>query len=271
MWIINRTLFLTTTLAALALSTVTLGSMTPFVIQENAPDLTLTAKPSYSSKIFFRGEQLAQSSFELPLVISDKNFEAEVTSSGAKAYTQVNYHASYAFTLDSIFLLAPDLTLYTCPIENKANISYLTAKFLGQNLYRSHLEPGLSATYTLAGIKLNPHYYYDITLHGSTYELVSSYSLPLLALGTEIDFFSTLGVLKQTQLTPSLNSFTKSTHYQSLGFLVPYQISQTINLSVSWVYVHNSLSLKGTGTSPVVIRNTVNGVGVFKTGLEFRF
>jgi hypothetical protein len=271
MWIINRTLLLITTLIMVTVSSVTLGSTTPFVIQESAPEVSATITPSFDSKVIFRGEELAKSSLEIPLEISYGSFQADVTSSDAKTYAQVNYHASYAFVFDSFFSLTPDLTFYTCPKDNTSDLTYLTAKSLGQSIYRSHLEPGVSATFNIAGIKLKPRYFYDVSLQGSTYELASSYSLPLLTLGTEIDFFSHIGALKQTHLTPSPESLTKSTHYANLGVLVPYQISQSVNLSASWVYTQNSLSLAAPGTSNSAIKHNSSRVGVFSTGLEFRF
>ena len=278
MWITNRILCLMTALVTLAVSSVALGSATPFVIQEKAPELSITTTPSYDSKIVFRGEEIAKSSFELPVTLSNGNIEAGITSqtsSDFKSNLAVNYHTSYAFTFDSFFSLTPQLTLYTRPKEFTSNLTYLSAKSLNKSLQHSHLEPGLSATFNLSGIKVIPSYYYDMTLHGSTYEIASHYSLPLLNLGTELDFFAQLGTLKQTRLTRGPDSLTKSTHYANLGVLVPYQISQNVTLSVSWVYEQNSLTLEhansSTGITSSVLKHNSSRVGVFTTGVSFRF
>ena len=75
MWITNRILYLMTALVTLAVSSVALGSATPFVIQEKAPELSITTTPSYDSKIVFRGEEMAKSSFELPVTLSTETLK----------------------------------------------------------------------------------------------------------------------------------------------------------------------------------------------------
>lgn len=197
-----------------------------------APSITATA--SYVSDYMFRGEQIAGACLQPTVDITAGNLDLGVWNStplnqrGLRDQTfEVTYYGTYSADIGMGVSLVPGFTYYTYP-----------RALTNDGSYRTTAEPSLGLSFTLIGVKLAPTTYYDMTLKAATFELASSYALPLKALGTELDLNATVGTYRATDSVngPQTRAWGD---YWLAGVSVPITLSKATKLTVGWTYTTN--------------------------------
>ena len=174
-------------------------------------------------------------------------------------------YGSYTFNVTDAFSIQPGFTWYTYPRAP-----------LDEGYYRSTIEPSLAFTYAIDGVKLTPKVYYDVVLHGATYELSAAYVVPLKGLGTELDLGATTGTYNGSdEVNRGRAMYLPKTKawgdYWLAGVALPFQLSSALKLTVGWAYTKGSDAYYKTGTEPKTINTEAVGRGVATGALALSF
>lgn len=282
-----KRLYLLNLLSVLALCPILKGFGADLVVTDPAPELALSLSPTYVSKNIFRGQQIAGPSFQIPLQADYGAFTALLFSCSdlkASSNLMLNFHTSYLFNIGHTLKLETLFNVFTTPREDTLNPLYVAGKAVGEQLYHTQYETGLGTEFTLYGFKLQPRYFYNTTIKGNTYELYTKYDLPLLYLGTEINFTAKIGAMHDKNLTTPVISqvprgvvaypLNLQTHYTVLGVSIPYQIKRSVSVKLGWYYNQSSSDLSQNlpaGTVSGVEKHIVTHAGVFSSQIEFKF
>jgi uncharacterized protein (TIGR02001 family) len=227
-------------ITALLVSALTLGafsSQAQTPAAPAAPSVSVTVTPAFVSNYMFRGQRLSGLSFQPAVEASYgnlalgvwSNFPIEDKGTGASD-PEIDPYGYATLVVNDSLSIVPGFTFYTYP---KANT--------GAGFYRSTFEPSIAVNYTIAGVKLTPKFYYDLTLDGPTGEISAFYALPLKDFGTELDFTGTYGEYLQKDVVKNSAPETKAWgKYWSVGVSAPFQITKNSKLILGFTYAKGS-------------------------------
>jgi uncharacterized protein (TIGR02001 family) len=264
-----------TTKLALLLLTV-LGASLPGARAQTpapAPAETTTGSwiltPSVVSQYMFRGVRLGGPAFQPSLEYDYGALAAGVWTNFpmkdrvvGQSDPEVDPYASYTFTLVADRLtLVPGFTWYTYPDAKKEN-----------GYYKDTFEPSLALNYTIGLLKLTPKLYYDVVLHGPTYELTATVAVPLKEIGSELDFIGTVGTFKWTDALENSSPATKNWgDYWLLGVGLPFQVTKASKLTVGVAYTKGSNNYVKFGSEPRVANSAAVGRTVVSVSYAWTF
>ena len=185
-----------------------------------APKWTIT--PTVASQYLFRGARLAGPSFQPDVRCDAGDLSIGMWSSfplrdkvPGQSDPEIDPYGSYRIALGNDLSLQPGLTVYTFPRAEPRN-----------GFYRLTVEPNLALNYTLRGLTLSPKLYYDVVLHGPTYELNAAYALPVRQIGSELDFYATIGTYEwKSAIEDAAPEIKGRGDYWSVNAALPFQVS----------------------------------------------
>jgi len=198
------------------------------------PTWVYSISPTYVSQYMFRGNRRGQDSFQGAIDATNNAWDVGIWASNpigsvfvqGQSEPEVDGYASYTYPLNSAWSVEPGISLYTFT-KAPTNLGF----------FHATVEPNLALNYLVDGFKLQPKFYYDVTLRAPTEELNASYALPLKDLGTELDFSGSIGTYYQYN---AYNHSVPKTHawgdYWSLGVAAPYNLTKDVKLTVGWAY-----------------------------------
>ncbi len=226
---------------------VLLGTFTP-VAARAADEGTWSVTPAFSSQYLFRGARLADASFQPSLDYSRGAFAAGVWSSAAlsgqaqgRPDLELDFYGMYSFSNDARTVeFAPGFWLYTYPdVDDNDRHPSLT------------FEPNLAVNFYVAGIRLTPALYYDVTREGATWEIAAAFALPLKQLGTTIEFLATAGTFKWDNITRDASPQTKNWgDYYTVGARIPVTIGARSQIALGLTHSLGRNNFFKQGTAP---------------------
>lgn len=209
------------------------------VATDAAPDITIVATPSYVSAYMFRGTQIGGQSLQPSVTYTYGSLSLEVWNNDpilksghlpGEPGAEIDPQGTYTISVSDSLSIQPGFTWYNYsrPVD-------------GDGLYRTTFEPNLGIGYTVFDTTITPKAYYDVVLHGPTYEVNATHSIPLKAIDTEIDLLGTLGSYEQTNVVNHSTPATKAWgNYWLLGATIPLQFNKHQQLSIGWAYTEGT-------------------------------
>lgn len=204
--------------------------------------------PAVTSQYLFRGARVAGASFQPSLDYSRGSFAAGLWSSAAFSHRakgdsdpEFDFYGTYSFSNDAGTVdVVPGFWLYTYPDADDSN-GYHALTF----------EPNLAFNFYVAGIRLTPTVYYDVTLEGATWEITAAFALPLKRLGTTIEFLATAGTFKWDNITADVSPREKNWgDYYTLGARLPVTIGARSQLALGLTHSIGRNNFFKQGTAP---------------------
>ena len=198
-----------------------------------AGEVSVTLTPSVVSEYMFRGVRAGGLAFQPTVELSSGNFGVGVWAStflndrmSGDSDPEVDPYAYYTFKVNEHLTLTPGFSVYTYPDADES-----------EGYFKSTFEPYLGLNYTIGGVTLAPKIYYDTVQKGATYELNSSYSVPLTAQKTSLDFAFTIGTYSWKNsvkgATPELKN--RGDYFQ-IGVSSPFQLAENLTLTAGVAY-----------------------------------
>ncbi len=202
--------------------------------------------PAFASQYLFRGARVAGASFQPSIDYAAGPLALGVWSSAAFSHRvagdadpEFDFYGTYSFSNDAgTFDVAPGFWLYTYPDAERSD-----------GYYALTFEPNLAVNLYLAGIRLTPMVYYDVTLEGATWELSAAFAVPLKSLGTTIEFLATAGTFKWDNVTAGASPKEKNWgDYYTIGARLPVTIGarSEVALGVTHSIGRNNFYKQGT-------------------------
>jgi len=258
--------------AALSLGALSTQAQTataaPAPVPETAPSYSWVFTPSVASQYMFRGARLGGPSFQPTLEFDQGNLAVSVWANfpladkvPGQSDPEYDVSGSYTLTVNDSTSIVPGFTWYNYPRADKS-----------AGFYKMTFEPSIALNYTVAGVKLTPKLYYDMVLHGPTYELTAAAALPLKDAGTELDFTATIGTFKWTDaFEDSSPAYKNYGNYWLLGVAAPFQLTKNGKLTVGVAYTKGSDNFIKQGTSPKFENTAAVGRGVVTISYAITF
>ena len=220
---------------------------------------TITATTSVVSQYMFRGVRLGGAALQPAVEYTQGSWTVGVWGSvplrdkvAGQSDPEIDPYASYRITLNEAMSLQPGFTLYTYPGAEPAN-----------GFYRMTFEPSLALNYTVHGITFTPKVYYDVVMEGPTYEFNVSYALPVKEIGSELDFYVTVGSYEwKSSLEDASPNVKGRGDYWSASVALPFQITARSKLIASVGYTEGSNNYFKQGSAPKQINTAAVGRGV---------
>lgn len=261
-------------ITAILLGALTIGAFsaraqtTATVPAPAAPSFAVTVTPSFVTQYMFRGQRLGGQSFQPVVEGTYGNFGLGIWSNfpvkdevPGVSDPEVDPYGYYTFTVNEALSIVPGFTFYTYPNADT-----------GAGFYRSTFEPSIALNYTIAGFKLTPKVYYDVTLDGPTFELSGFYSIPLPDLGSQLDFTATIGSYIQDDVVRNSSPSTKAWgKYWSVGVAFPYQISKNSKVTIGFTYANGEDQFFKQGSAPKTVNSLAVGRGFGSISYAFSF
>lgn len=230
-----------------------------------APEYSFTVSPSFVSTYMFRGVRLGGASFQPSVELDAANWGVGVWSNfplESEDYVsdpEADVYGFYNFTVSDGFDVSPGFTWYNYP--NAVD-----------GAYKSTFEPSLAASYTFKGVKLTPKLYYDMVMHGPTYEFTAAYALPLTELGTELDFTASVGTYMWRDSADDVPANVKNWgDYWLVGVSAPFTVTTNSKLTVGVAYTEGSNNYIKEGTDHRYKNDAAVGRGVATITYAYTF
>ena len=229
---------------------------------------SVVVTPSFVNQYMFRGVRLGGPSFE-PSVEADAgnlalglwtNFPIQDKVPN-QSDPELDPFGFYTFTVNDSVSIAPGFTWYNYPNADTHN-----------GFFKSRFEPNIALNYTVTGVRLTPKLYYDLAFQGPTYELTAAYSIPLKAIGSELDWTASAGTFKIADAAKAANPAVKDWgNYYLFGVSLPLAIAKESNFIVGFAYTAGSANFLKAGSLPKVENTTTAGRGVVSLGYAYTF
>jgi uncharacterized protein (TIGR02001 family) len=195
----------------------------------NGPTISVTVTPSFVSEYMFRGVRLGGPSFQPSMEFDWGNLAVGLWASlpiadgvPGQSDPELDPYLSYTFNVNDQFSIVPGFTAYTYPNADTAN-----------GFFQETYEPSLAVNYTIAGVKLTPKFYYDLTMQGPTFEFNAAYTVPLEKLHTELEFSGSVGTYYWDDSVKGASPEVKNSgSYYQFGVALPFTITDHLNLRV---------------------------------------
>ena len=238
------------------------------VAEPAAPEVSVVLAPLIASQYMFRGVRLGGPSFEPTIEVASGNFAAGVWGNfpikdkvPGQSDPELDPYGSYTFTVNDAVNLAPGFTWYNYP---NADTSH--------GFYKSRFEPNIAFNYTAGGIRFTPKLYYDVVLKGPTYEFNVAAAIPLINLGTELDWTATVGTFKVDDFAKGADPSVKNWgDYYLIGVSLPFAITKESKLTVGFAYTKGSGNFLKAGSPPKVENTAAVSRGVVTLSYAYTF
>ena len=233
-----------------------------------APSVSVTVTPAFASQYMFRGARLGGPSFEPTVELDSGNFAVGVWSNFpmkdkvfGQSDPEIDPYGSYTLTLSDSLSVAPGFTWYNYPNADTSN-----------GFYKSTFEPNIALNYTVAGVKFQPKFYYDVVLKGPTYELNISAATPLKEIGSEIDWIATAGTFIIRDAAKGADPSVKNWgNYYLVGASMPFAINSASKVIIGVAYTKGSDNFLKQGSFPRVENTAAVGRGVITLSYAYTF
>ncbi len=231
-------------------------------------DWTATVTPSVTSQYLFRGVRLGGAAFQPDVQFASGTFGVGVWSSvplkdkvAGRSDPEIDPYAWYRFTVSSAMYIQPGATVYTYPRAEPS-----------RGFYRATFEPSVALTYTTHGVALTPKVYYDVVLDGPTYELNAAYAVPVKQIGSELDFYASIGTYEWRSAIADATPHIKARgDYWSGTVSLPFQVSTNAKVVASVGYGKGSNNTFKQGTAPKFANPAAVGRVVVTLGYAVTF
>mgnify|MGYP003332711021 FL=1 len=231
-----------------------------------AADVATSVSPAWVSTAVFRGQQRGGSALQTVLESVGGDLGGGIwtslplESAGAFAPgTEADLYLFRTMPVPGRLTLTPGATLYTYP---RAETGFRRATF----------EPSLALNATVAGMRLTPKIYQDLTLRATTLELGAAYAIALPALGTELDWAGTAGTYLRRDDAAGLGAATRAWgNYWQAGVSVPYQVTARTRLLIGWTYAAASGATVKIGGGPRLADPRTGSRGFVSVGFSSTF
>lgn len=233
-----------------------------------APESSWVLTGSVVSQYMFRGVRLGGPCWQPSAEFDSGNLALGIWSSlptkdkvAGQSDPEIDPYGSYKIIFNDTFSVQPGFTFYNYPSADRD---------LG--FYKYSFEPNIAVNVTVAGVTLSPKYYYDIVLHGPTYELNAAYALPLKNIGSELDFTGTIGTYMWKEAYENSSPATKNWgDYWSAGVAMPFQVTKSSKLTVGWAYTRGSNNYVKQGSYPKILSSFASARGVLTISYAVTF
>lgn len=207
-------------------------------------DYSITSSFSYTSEYVFRGIKNTKDAFQPSVEVDSNNFDVGIWTSQPLTggqQNEVDLYGGYKYAVTKELSLQAVATYYWYP-------EFSTTRANAIDGAKDSFEPGVGATYTIAGFSPSVFYYHDFILHADTVQGSLGYALPLASLGSEIDFSVYAGTSSASDLTPDLRGpkVHESYNYYGADVSLPYKLSASSTLTVAGHYAGNDKAPLGT-------------------------
>ncbi len=232
------------------------------------PAVSVVVTPAFASQYMFRGARLGGPSFEPTVEVDSGNFAVGVWANFpikdkvvGQSDPEIDPYGSYTLTVNDSLSVAPGFTWYNYPNADTSN-----------GFYKSTFEPNIALNYTVAGIKFQPKFYYDLVLKGPTYELNISAAVPLKEIGSELDWIATAGTFIIRDAAKGADPRVKNWgDYFLVGVSMPFQINSASKVVVGVAYTKGSGNFLKQGSFPKVENTAAVGRGVVTLSYSYTF
>ena len=202
------------------------------------PNYSITSDFTYTSEYVFRGVKQAGNSFQPSVELSSGGLNVDLWTNQPitkHENNEIDVAASYDYRLSSALKLEGVLTTYWYPEANGGQT---------QNSW----EPGINATYTIAGFSPTLSYFHDFRLRSDTLQAAVGYSIPLPAIGASVDTNVHLGTVSTRDLAPDANGpqAMDAYSYYGLDVSIPYKLNNNATWTTAAHYAENR-NLAGVG------------------------
>lgn len=230
---------------------------------------TWSVTPAVASHHFFRGVKLSGPALQPGVELESGPFVAGVWASlpfrsgpavGISG-REINLYGRYAVPVGDAVAVAAGFTWY-----------HYSGSARGTGFARPAFEPYVELDYTVAGLRLTPTFHYDVERRGTNWQLEAAYAVPLLKLGTELNFTGVIGTYRRSHASavPG-HRITNTGDHWLLGVAVPYQVSLRARLLVGWSYAAGSNNTFQPAGLPRVSNPAAVGRGIFMAACRFGF
>jgi hypothetical protein len=231
----------------------------PSAAEPAAPAVSVVVTPAFVNQYMFRGARLGGPSFEPSVEVDSGNLALGIWTNfpiqdkvPGQSDPEIDPYGSYTFTVNESVSIAPGFTWYNYPNADPNN-----------GFYKSTFEPNIALNYTAAGVKLTPKLYYDLVLKGPTYEFNVAAAIPLINLGTELDWTATVGTFKVDDFAKGADPSVKNWgDYYLIGVSLPFAITKESKLTVGFAYTKGCGNFLKAGRPPKVENTAAVGRGV---------
>ncbi len=211
------------------------------------PAVKFTLDTTVATEYIFRGQQYGDLGFYPSIKAEYGNFYASAWAALVDNLTlgdfEVDYAAGYTMPLNDTFSVDVGGTYYA---------------YTGTVGNTDTIEPYVGVKANVSGLGLSLYYFYDLQIDDSTVETKATYSVPLDAIKTSLDFSATLG-FATGDLTENV-IIADHYFYYGAGLSLPFKVSEIATFTAGISY---------TDVSEDVINDSPETV--FSAGLAVRF
>lgn len=241
---------------------------TPAATATNGPDMSLTVTPSYVSEYMFRGVRLGGPSFQPSAELAWGNLAVGLWANlpiadrvPGQSDPELDPYLSCTFNVNDRFSIVPGFTAYIYPNADT-----------GDGFYKATFEPNLAVNYTIAGVKLTPKVYYDVTMEGPTFELNAAYTVSLEKLHAELDLSGSVGTYFWNDSVKDASPRIKNSgSYYQVGVALPFTLNKHLTFTPGVAYTEgfdNNFEVSG---QPDTDNDAADGRVVVTASLSYSF
>jgi uncharacterized protein (TIGR02001 family) len=206
-------------------------------------DYSITSNFSFTSEYVFRGTKVTDQAFQPSVEVDSNNFDLGIWTSQPIVHNEQNeidIYGGYKYAVTKDLSVQAVVTYYDYPEFNKTSKTNIDGA-------RNSFEPGIGATYTIAGFSPSAFYYYDTVLKQNTGLGSLGYALPLASLGTELDLTGYYGIVGGRDVIPSLKKGVHQSYkYTGADLSLPYKLAANTTLTLAAHYANNFHTPAGT-------------------------
>ncbi len=207
-------------------------------------DYSVTTSFSYTTEYVFRGIKNTSDAFQPSVEVDSNNFDLGVWTSQpitGDQQNEIDIYGGYKYAVTKELSLQAVATYYWYPEFSRTRANAIDGA-------RETFEPGVGATYTIAGFSPSVFYYHDFMLRSDTEQAALGYALPLADIGTELDFSVYAGTSSASDLTPDYPGphVRESYNYYGADVSLPYKLAASTTLTLGGHYAGNADAMVGT-------------------------
>ena len=229
---------------------------------------TWTVTTTAASQYLFRGVRLSGPSLQPMAEYDQGDLAVGLWSSvplrdkvPGQSDPEIDPYGSYRIPFGDALSVQPGFTLYSFPRAEPRN-----------GFYRLTFEPNVAFNYTSHGVTLTPKVYYDVVLRGPTYELNAAYALPVREIGSELDFYASIGTYEWNSAVAHAEPDTKGRgDYWSATMALPFQVSTKSKVIASVGYAKGWNNWFKQDAQPKVTNSAAVGRFIVTLGYAYTF
>jgi hypothetical protein len=183
----------------------------------------LTLDNTVVTEYVFRGQQYGDLTFHPSIKAAYGDFYASAWAALSDNLTlgdyEIDYALGYSVALNDTFTVDVGGTYYS---------------YTGTVGNTDTIEPYVGVKADVSGLGVGLYYYYDLLIDDSTYEAKATYSFPVDAIKTSLDFSATVGFVSG-DLTENVVIADNYTYYGA-ALALPFEVSDNATLTVGISY-----------------------------------